>query len=389
MSTISNAIQANDKIYFLLEIDLEGRKFRYSTSDVNVGYSSGTDLLFKGKLKSDPSIIHNFDFRSFRYNTSSIPISIINDERLQDLEIRTKMDYATAKVWLWPEGLDWIYIVDKPIFYGAVRRKDYNRYWYNIDLIDFVSTKYDAISDDTFTGTPAEVVKSVIDGYSSLDVSQVNYGSIVDLDPLFQSLSLSVLVDERVSTFDIVDRVLGQCKCARTQREGQVSIAVFDLDAPVLWHIGQYDLESEIQGISSTPFELVCNNLSISYGPAAGAWGTTMTRDRSNNTSCQRSYETYGEQPGRELLLADCDGSADADLCINRFFDFFAFRHDVVSLDLQYYKAWDMLEGDIAEITLEEGSSLDGNGWVDEKFMLIEKSFTPKYIRTKWWRIGT
>lgn len=389
MSTVSDAFQGSEKFHYLLEIELDGKYYRYATANVSVPYSAGTDLLFKAKLKKDIQIVSSFDFRSFRYNAPSLHVSIMNDERLQDLEVKTKMDYATAKIWLWCEGLDWGDIINYPVFYGSVRKQKHNNYWYDINLIDFVSTKYDAITSDTFTGTPTEVIEGILSGYTSLDISQINYGSIKDLDSILSSLSLSVLVDQRANTFDIVDRVLGQCRCARTQKNGKIAVVVFDLDALAIHYIKQKDLQTEVGGIELTPFELICNNLSISYGPAAGAWGTTITRDRTNNDLCKQSYSVYGSQPQRQLLLADCDGSADADFCINRYFDFFAFRHDIVTLDLQFYKAWDMMEGDIAEITLEEGPSLDSEGWINEKFMLIEKSFMSNFIRTKWWRIGT
>jgi len=389
MSYIANILKNNEKIHYLLEIDLNGRKLRYSTSNVIVPYSNGVDLLFKAKLKNDPSISFPFDFRSFRYSASTINVSIMNDERLQDLEVETQMDYATAKIWLWADGLDWGDIENKPIFYGSVRRGKYNKYWYNITLIDFISTKYDFISDDTFTGTPAEVIEGIINSKSSLTNSQVDHGSIKDLDILLSALSLSVLVDERVNTFDVVDRILGQCRCARIQRQGKLATVAFDLDALPLHFIKPNDLEIEFDGVNTTPYELVCNDLTISYGPAAGAWGTTITRDRTNNNYCSRSYIEYGPQPQRQLLLADCDGSADAELCIERYLRFFSFRHDTIPLDLPFHKVWDMLEGDIAEVTLDEGPSLDGNGWVDERFMLIEKSFMSNFMRTKWWRIGT
>lgn len=388
MSTISDALNGSEKIYYLLEIDLLSTKYRYSTTNVAVPYASGADLLFKGRLKKDITINSSFDFRSFRYSTSSLRVGIINDERLQDLEVRTKMDYATAKVWLWCEGLDWSDIEGNPIFYGSVRKEKHTRYLYDISIIDFVSTKYDAITSDTFTGTPAEVVEEMLGGYTSLEVSQIDYGSVKDLDSILSSLSLSVLVDERVNTFDAIDRVLGQCRCARTQRNGKVATAVFDLNADPIHFIKQRDLETELSGVELTPFELICNDLSISYGPSGGSWGTTIFRDRTNNELCKRSYSTYGPQPQRQLLLADCDSITDAEFCINRYLDFFAFRHDVIPLNLKFYKAWDMLEGDIAELTLEEGPSIDGNGWVNEKFMLVEKSFMPNYIRTKWWRIA-
>ena len=389
MSIIANTLKGNEKIHFLLEIDLEGRKLRYSTENIVVPYSDGTDLLFKAKLKSNPSIMSSFDFRSFRYSTSSFKVDIINDERLQDLEVRTNMDYATAKIWLWCKGLDWSNIVNKPIFSGSVRKENHDEYWYSVTLIDFVSTKYDFISDDTFTGTPAEVVEGIINGHTSLDIDQIDYGSFKDLDTLLSSLSLDVLIDERVDTFDVIDRVLGQCRCARTQRAGKISTVLFDYNALPLHYIKFVDLETKFDGVKRTPFELICNDLSISYGPVAGAWGTTITRDRTNSELCKQSYSVYGPQPQRQLLLADCDGSADADFCIDRYLNFFAFRHEIITLDLRFHKAWDMLEGDVAEVTLEEGPSIDGNGWVDERFMLIEKSFMPSFVRTKWWRIGT
>lgn len=387
MSIISTAFKGNQNFHYLVELDLDGHKHRFATTNLTVPYVNGIDLQFKGKLKNEPQIISNFDFRSFRHNASTVKLILLNDERLQDIEIKRKIDYGTAKIWLWCEGLDWEDIEDKPVFWGGIRKDNHTRELYTIDVIDFVSLNYDALTSDTFTGTPGDVVAGILDSHTSLSISQISYGSAKDLDSVLSSLSLSVLVDERVDTFDLIDRILGQCKCSRVQTDGKVTFVTFDLTASAIHFIGQYDLVSKASGIYMTPIESICNNLSISYGPIAGAWGTTITRDETNNSLCKRSYMDYGRQPQRQLLLADCDGSADAEFCIDRHLSFFAYRHDLISLDLQFYKAWDMREGDIAEITLEEGSSLDGNGWVDERFMLMEKSFMSKFIRTKWWRI--
>ena len=70
-----------------------------------------------------------------------------------------------------------------------------------------MSLAYGALSDNTFTGTPGDVVSGILNGHTTLLNTQIDYGSAKDLDSILSSLSLSVLVDERVSTFDLVDRI--------------------------------------------------------------------------------------------------------------------------------------------------------------------------------------
>lgn len=389
MTTISEALRDKESIYYLLELNLEGRKYRYSTANVTVPYSGHAGKLFKDKLRTEFQLMSNFDFRSFRYSSMQAQVRIINDERLQDLELKTKFDKATAKVWLWCKGLDWSDIEDYPVFYGAVRKNRHSRDWYELNLIDPVSAQYSKVEQTTYSGSPGEVVEGILQGSSNIEGSAIDYGSFKDLDQLCGTLSLSVLVDQRVETFDLVDRIFGQCKAGRNQKNGKICVVPFDLNASPSVFIKDEDLVLELPNISTTPYELVCNDLSISYGPSGGSWGTTITKDRTNNEVCKRSYYSYGAQPQQQLLLPDCDSRGDAEFCINRHLDFFAFRHDVVELPLHFYKAWDLQEGDIAKITLEDGASADGNGWVNEECLLVSKSFLPNFIRTKWWRINT
>jgi hypothetical protein len=65
-----------------------------------------------------------------------------------------------------------------------------------------------------------------------------------------------------------------------------------------------------------------------------------------------------------------------------------AFPHDLVQMEVPYHVGYDLKEGDVASITMPEGSSADGEGWSEEPCILMERSFGASTITQKWWRIG-
>ena len=56
---------------------------------------------------------------------------------------------------------------------------------------------------------------------------------------------------------------------------------------------------------------------------------------------------------------------------------------------LPYGIGFDLLEGDGVQLTIPEGSSLDGSGWVDEKFLVFGRAFNDKQnMKFTFWRVG-
>jgi len=391
LSTISDAFRKDRGVYFLVELDLHGLIKRYSTKTLNVPNSGGDALIFDGRLQAVPIFRSSFNFYSFRYGSPSVMIEIANDERFQDYEIGRKLEGGTGKLWVWSESLDWTDIEDKPIFAGAFRKESHNKDTYRFNLLDFSATNLDYLdSYDTSGERPGDMIYGILHRYTSLTSDQINNASLKTLNEVLSGLTIDTYVDMRTSCFDLIDRILTQVMCSRFQRYGKVCAIAFDLNGPVVDRLYQHDYLERTIEIGITPYEKIANNLSVNYGPTGSplAWTSTLTVDRKNNRMCEKSFADYGAMPQIELNLADCSDTKSAMFCVNRYLDFFAFAHDVATIDLPYYRGFDLLEGDIAELNVEEGASLDGAGWVNEKALLIDKSYLADKIRTRWWKIS-
>ena len=134
---------------------------------------------------------------------------------------------------------------------------------------------------------------------------------------------------------------------------------------------------------------MVCNKLTIKYGfnSATGKYEGSLTYDRNNNSICKSSYFEYGERPEVVLSFPDIHIESAAHYAAMRHLTFFSHRHDTVSRYATYADGYDLREGDMALITDENGVSRDGNGYIDEKFILVEKAYMKDKIKQLWWRV--
>jgi hypothetical protein len=94
---------------------------------------------------------------------------------------------------------------------------------------------------------------------------------------------------------------------------------------------------------------------------------------------------------GRRKKVLDLDyiglhGEGTANAVLRRYRDFFAFRHDLLTFDLGLGISWDIHEGECVGITCPEG---ENGGWVNEKFLCIERVFSSKgKVSLLLWRIN-
>lgn len=313
---------------------------------------------FDGIILGNISVRNYFDWNSFRYSASSVSLQLINKDRLQDYEMLRRIDNATAVIWAWSEGIGWNELEGYPIFQGVVRKKGYNNLYYEIDILDFAAVNSDGLDSLTISAQhPADTIYGILLSHTNIDIYRIDIASIATMKAILPGLEMATSVDTWVESFDLIDRLLGQCMCARHQKWGKTSIVSFDINAPALWHIVPSEINGETVNIEFTAFEKITNKLNVSYGPSGGTWGSTMTKDWTNNSKCKESYLSYGVLSGVDLKLTDCATLANANYCIERYLDFFAERHEIVELDLPYSIAFEMQCGDVGELTIEEGAS--------------------------------
>lgn len=138
MSTISEAFKKNKKIIFLVELDFEGWKQRFTTyqGGASIPYSGYDDRFFDGIISEISEVRQSMDLVNLRYSMVNISCKIINRDRFQDNEIHHNFNAGTGKVYAWTDGLDWSDIEDYPLFSGVFRKSRHDKYFYEFELID-------------------------------------------------------------------------------------------------------------------------------------------------------------------------------------------------------------------------------------------------------------
>ena len=204
-------------------------------------------------------------------------------------------------------------------------------------------------------------------------------------------LKMAVYVNSISNCADLLSqRILMQCLSSLVIHNGKYGVMTFDPETPVT---GQFSKKHDHVGdrvqVSKTDIENVCTSLTVNYmlNIATGQYEGQIIKDRTNHKACEEAYYQYGERPGVVLNLPDVRNEAGADIIVNRYLSVHAFRHDVIPILMTYSKGYTIMEGDAATWTIPEGPSSDGNGWVDEKMILLDRTFTKQGIQQRWWRV--
>ena len=248
-----------------------------------------------------------------------------------------------------------------------------------------------------YTGTagtliehPSDILYYLLGLHSNFDTAEISVQTLRTMRSALPGWRFASIINKISEGVDIFDRILAQCQCARVQRWGKTGVLSLNMDDPLsTGHIHKFDLIGRTVRISKTPYEQLCNNLRVFYGlnPTTGKWEGEFVIDRTNDPDCKKSYWAYGEQPQKELQLADVQLEWVARACASRYLKFRCFRHDLVECSVPYGEGWDSLEGDGGLLTIEEGASLDGEGWVDEPCLLLSRRFREGLVHQIWWKV--
>lgn len=249
-----------------------------------------------------------------------------------------------------------------------------------------------------YTGTantlmehPSDITYFILNNFTNLNFIDVNVQSIKAMKVLLPGYKFASIINKQENSIDIIDRILRQCFSARLQVAGKVGLVTFSKTPITTVRINdKYDCIKDTIIFSKTPSDLIYNNIESFYklNPTESAWEGQLTRNRSNNRTCKLSYQKYGEQPMKVLKFPDIHLKEIAEAIVNKYIDFFAFRHDLIEMEVPYHVGFDVREGDGGLLTMEDGPSVDNSGWDKEPCLLLEKRFKPNTIYLKWWRIA-
>jgi len=236
---------------------------------------------------------------------------------------------------------------------------------------------------------PAEIIHYLMLHYSTLALTDISIQTIKTMKSVLAGYKFASIINQFADCSSIIDRMLSQCSCMRIQRHGKAGVLVIDFNGPSVARILEHDSLGKTETVEDTDYFLLCNSLKVFYGlnPTTKAWEGEFTRDRTNNIDCETSYREYGEQPQRELRLSDVQDEAIAIACADRFLKINAFKHSKAKRVVPYHIGFDILEGDVAQLSFEEGQSLDGEGWVLERCLLLSRTLKKNYIEQIWWKI--
>ena len=246
------------------------------------------------------------------------------------------------------------------------------------------------------TGTAGATIEHPADIYYHLmwhysDISSRDIQSLRTMKAILPGLKYAMIINASAEGDSVVDRILSECFCARLVRPGGgMGVVTFNPFGVILGKIVRdIDMIGDVV-ISATPDTLVTNNLEVEYkfNPATNTYEGNFKKNSTNNADCKFSYFQYGERPLIKLQLRDVHTQAMAEYLVDRYLMARAFRHDIVACSVPIWKGLEMYEGDCYNLTVQEGPSRDGNGYVEEKAILLDRMITKDRIDQNWWIVS-
>jgi len=243
-------------------------------------------------------------------------------------------------------------------------------------------------SADALIEHPADMIRYLIDNYSiEFDADLESIGTMKAVLP---GLKFAAYINASATGEDACRRIAEQCLASMLMINGKIGVIAINplADISAICRLSHHNVSGDVR-IAKTQNDNVCNQLTVNYAlnMSTGKYEGQLTRDKSNNEPCNLSFYEYGERPEVVLNLPDVQNKSDAEHVAARYLSIHSHRHDVVELSMAYGDAWDLREGDCASWTIPEGPSVDGNGFVDEKFILLDRKFNKNSISQRWWRV--
>lgn len=380
--TILSAIKKNRRAVFLVQCDFGSMKKYYSTGPITMD----GEAAFTPSVLSDIPISTTFSLSGMRSSDSQVGITVANDERLQDLEEKVRINSGDTQVFVWTDSLSWSDIEDYPIFSGSFVKSGHDKDEYSFSSLDWANSKTRTIiSMSATTGNPGALLDRILLSYFNLDVDSVDSEATGFMSELWSNIEFSTSIDARVSSIDLVDRILSQCCCGRRIWHGKLGPIIYDLDAEPTGRLTDTDILGRGATFYPTPHNLITNDVYATYNYSSGSMSDSFTVDYTNDSKCKRSYRDYGPSNQVSLQLGDCSTAHAARWCVDRFLEFRSYPHTIVELKVPIWIGLGKDEGVVNYLTLEDAPG----GWTNEPCILLDRTIRTSGVDQRWMRIGT
>lgn len=247
--------------------------------------------------------------------------------------------------------------------------------------------RFDSPGDNGFSENPAEIIYQILCNNFE---SELNIEMFRTFKTFLAEIKFSVYANSPVSIIDLAQRILSPLGAGLLWRKGKLGPILLNPNIPAILKLNTDTNSVNRISITATQAVKTVNKLTVSYGLniTTGQYTTTFVLDELNNDTCKLSNWKYGDLPEQFLNLADVQYGQTARFCAKKFLDMYAFRHNIANVEVPYWVGLQVVEGDAVELTAPEGSSIDGLGWIDEKFLVLERIFGPKTIKLTLWRVA-
>ena len=117
--SIQSDFKATNEIFFLVEVDFDGMKYRWAEHDIQID----SDVFFEGKILQIGNVGSSFDIASFKQSMGSVSVTLANDDRFQDVEMTRVLDGAIGKIYAYCSGLTWAEVQAFGLLYTGIFKK--------------------------------------------------------------------------------------------------------------------------------------------------------------------------------------------------------------------------------------------------------------------------
>lgn len=365
----------------LFDLEIQGFKIQVSSEDISV-LTSGGSRLFRGKVVE------------FSMSDNIVNLSLENAGRYQDLEIRRYVDAGTATVYRYPRNgeRDGVLLEDCEIMLkGWLEKVSHTKSKYNLKITPLYLLSFGQTNLSIDTCSPSAAIRKVIQTCSSLTVNDYDLSQI---EGVLDDWKITAEVNDKTDAWSMIERISGKTSVLPYYpvmpffKNGKLSFAYMDLVNPV--PLTSLDEDIDIIGdveISKTEPQYLGNDFIMNFGYSTGSSGFTAQaiRNKDSSEDCKLSVGYYGISIPMQI---DCTFTGDVNTAVG-FLDwvtkFCTFRHDILTCSVSLDKSF-INVGDYVKVTHSLGPSFDGYGWVDEVFLVLERSLGLTSTNYRLWK---
>jgi len=251
------------------------------------------------------------------------------------------------------------------------------------------------IEENELIEHPADIIQYVYDNFTQHNIDDIDFRKIKDIKRVVPGVHFSTLINAEISSNDLIDRITSNIICPKTLINGKIGTVNFELQGDPVTELNDYDFKGDEIVFSKLDRNIICNNISMRYTPNfapkgkdAGRFEREVNYNKTNHILCKLSYGEYGKETEKKIInLGDVQLKYTAYHLADRYLSFFSHLHDLIEdYEVSYDKGMTIDLGSTVLLTSRYGTSIDGNGYIKERFFVYNKIYKPQTISLSLYR---